>query len=447
MSAMIFAAANPGWRVTAVDFMPASIAEARQIAEAAGLDNLTFIEADLASFAETAEAQALPMADTVTLHGVWSWVPEAVRHGIVRLLMAKVASGGLVHVSYNSLPGLQGALAFQRIIREAGLVLARRSDEQAQAGLQVARDLIAAGARHLSEPSIVGSLLGTLEDAPTAYVAHEYMNGVWHPCFHNDVADVMAAAKLDFVGEGSLLGNFAALQMSPEQIAIADRFPDNSRMRQLIVDICRQQGLRHDIFVRGSRKMSQDEQMGRVRDLTLMGMQPAALFQNDIIVAAGQATMQREFYNPIMEVLESGPRRIGELLSLPQLAGNTRNPVELMGMLVGSGQAKVLPFPELPPLPSAHRLNAVLARTSVDPATFNSKLTMVAPRTGGGFPCRGVELFLVDRINATGGAVDPGVWAAEVAPGRTAEELGELRTGLIKVMEDRLAIWRQIGAV
>jgi precorrin-6B methylase 2 len=259
MSAMVFAAANPGWRVTAVDFMPGSIAEARQLCAAARLENITFIEADLASFAETEAARTVPMADTVTLHGVWSWVPEAVRHGIVRLLLAKVVAGGLVHVSYNTLPGLQGALAFQRVIRETGLVLAHRSDEQALAGLQVARDLVAAGARQVAEPSIVRDLIERLSDAPSAYLAHEYMNAVWHPCFHNDVADVMAGAKLDFVGEGSLLSNFSALQMTPEQIAIADRFGDNQRLRQLIMDCCRPQGLRHDIYVRGARQMSREE--------------------------------------------------------------------------------------------------------------------------------------------------------------------------------------------
>src|SRR5260370_29732515 len=41
-NAMMAAAGNPRWRVTALDFNPAAIAEARAIAAAAGLDNITF---------------------------------------------------------------------------------------------------------------------------------------------------------------------------------------------------------------------------------------------------------------------------------------------------------------------------------------------------------------------------------------------------------------------
>jgi SAM-dependent methyltransferase len=108
--AMVLAASNPNWRVTAIDFNPAHIAAARAWAAEAALHNIRFIEADLANFAEDPASADVPLADFVSLHGVWSWVPPIVQSGIVRLLRSKVKPGGAVHVSYNALPAWGAAL-------------------------------------------------------------------------------------------------------------------------------------------------------------------------------------------------------------------------------------------------------------------------------------------------------------------------------------------------
>ena len=47
IGALLTAAANPGWQVTAIDYNPAHIAIAAGLARAARLDNIRFVEADL----------------------------------------------------------------------------------------------------------------------------------------------------------------------------------------------------------------------------------------------------------------------------------------------------------------------------------------------------------------------------------------------------------------
>src|SRR4029453_9402217 len=128
IGALITAASNPGWQVTAIDYNPAHIAIGSGIARAARLDNIRFIEADLAGLATSAQADAIPQADFVTMHGLWSWVSSEVRAGIVRLLAAKTRPGGMVHLSYNALPAWQGALGMQRLIYETGIRIGGRSD-------------------------------------------------------------------------------------------------------------------------------------------------------------------------------------------------------------------------------------------------------------------------------------------------------------------------------
>ena len=143
--ALVLAASNPGWSVTAIDFNPAHIAEARSWAAKAGLGNIRFLEADISTLSEDPAAAKVPEADFVSMHGLWSWVPKAVQAGVVRLLQTKVKPGGVVHVSYNALPAWGPALGMQRLLREGGRRMAARSDRQASEGLKLVQELQAGG--------------------------------------------------------------------------------------------------------------------------------------------------------------------------------------------------------------------------------------------------------------------------------------------------------------
>src|SRR5215510_12390992 len=118
IGALLTAASNPSWQVTAVDYNPAHIAIGSRLARAARIDNIHFLEADVTHLSTSAEANAITQADFVTMHGLWAWVSPEVRAGIVRLLTTKTRPGCMVHLSYNALPAWQGGLGMQRLIYE-----------------------------------------------------------------------------------------------------------------------------------------------------------------------------------------------------------------------------------------------------------------------------------------------------------------------------------------
>src|SRR5260370_1849520 len=97
IGALLTAASNPGWQVTAIDYNPAHIAIGMSLARAARLDNIRFLEADLSQLAGTAEAETIPAADFVSLHGTWSWVSNALRARLARVLAHKTPPGRLGH--------------------------------------------------------------------------------------------------------------------------------------------------------------------------------------------------------------------------------------------------------------------------------------------------------------------------------------------------------------
>jgi len=442
--ALALAVCNPSWRVTGIDFNPAHIAAARALAAGAGITNAQFIEADLATLADDPRAREIPEADFATLHGLWSWVTDPVRAGIVRLLAAKVRPGGVVQVSYNALPAWQGALGMQRLLREAGERLAARSDRQAEAGLEVVRALAEARAHHVAGLPFVESLLEHARYCQTAYLAHEYMTEAWRPCFHADVAAAMSEAKLDWAASANLLENFSSLMLSEEARTVLARF-DDPVMRELVKDMCLPRGLRQDVFVRGARHVSpaeRDDAFGKVM-LGLLCSEAQLAWEFE--VPSGHAALERSFFGPIVASLEQGPRFVSDLLALPDLPRRD-NPGELVGMLAGSDQG--LPILAAPgdPDPRVVRFNQLAAKRFVRQGNLNTGMALAASGTGAPLPCPMLDLFVAARLGEEQ-AADPGSWAAMLGVGRPDDEQDRLRAFIERLIAERAPVWRRLGVL
>lgn len=438
--ALLLAASNPGWQVTAVDFNPAHIATAREMAAEAGLRNVSFLEADLSTLAETEAARAIPEADFVSAHGVWSWVSPAVQAGLARLLAAKVRPGGAVHLSYNCLPGWGGALGMQRLVREVGRRAATRSDRQAEEGMKLVRALYDAHAVHLAMSPMVKSLLGHMEQHPAAYVAHEYMNDQWAPCFMADVAGALAGAKLEFVASAILQENFPDLTLSDQQRALVQQY-DDPLVRELIKDHCMQRQLRHDVYVRGARRIGAQARNAALMDVSLcLNVRPEDM-PLKVEMPAGEAELNQRFYRPIAEALQQGPRRVADLLALPGLEGRRDNPAELIGIMVGLGLAEPVLRPQAEPGPEALRFTLMAMRRALPTEPLGRPMGAASLRLGTGVHVTLADLVVMEHVMAghrdIGGLVDR--FAAD------AEGSEQLREGLQLSLEARMPILRAAG--
>jgi SAM-dependent methyltransferase len=403
--AMLLAASNPTWRVTAVDFNPAHVAAARDWATEAGLTNITFIEADLATLADAATARSIPEADFVSMHGVWSWVPRAVQDGIVKLLRDKVRPGGAVHVSYNALPAWSSMLGLARVLRTVGRQRAMRSDRQAMEGFEFLRALVATDAVHAKDSQVGRFMLEKLNELPVVYLAHEYMNDSWAPCFLADVAEALAGAKLEWAASANLIENFPELTLTQEQRELTNRF-DDPLLRELIKDHCIDRLLRHDVFVRGARRIPPVQRDVALMDLSIgLNIRPEDL-PLETEMPAGRAELNPGFYRPIATALVDGPRQVGELLQLPGLEGKRDNPAELVGILVGSGLADLALRPDAPPLATAQRFNRAAARRLMWSETMNKPIGAASHRLGTAAPATVLDLMLLDRMVEGKGSVE-----------------------------------------
>jgi SAM-dependent methyltransferase len=455
MSALIVAAANPGWQVTGLDFNPAHIAAAREMARQTGLSNINFIEADFTNFAESAACQGLAEIDAVSMHGVWSWVAPAVQDGILRLLNAKLAAGGLMHVSYNVLPAWRGALGLQRLIREAGLRHGGRSDKQARAGADIAVRLAKdeAGGKFLEGMGNV--LLDRIGNLPVPYLAHEFMNRHWAPCFHLDVAERFAGAKMVFVGSCHMLDNFPQLSLSEGQRAILQEF-DDPGMAELIKDLCMGRSLRNDVFMRGAVTMPLAQRDAALLSMTVALSKPRAECKLEFDTIGGTASLSPSYYEPVFDRLSQGPATIEELLALPDLVGRRDNPAELIGVLMGTNQAVLVPNPGAPMDRRCTALNAAsVAQRGGD--IGETGIGFAVPALGGGFAIPGIAAIAVLNQQAALSDETPGLvlqrpspptldrWVDQLEPAADDARRGEFMTVFRKFFDEFAPVLNDLG--
>lgn len=169
-----------------VDLSEGQIAEARARARALGLSNVTFHPMSITDIDET-----LGDFDYIVCHGVYSWVPDAVRAAILDVCRARLRPEGVAYLSFNALPGWNALRTIREFLLEhapQGPALQRVA--RARRALQVLGDSV----RDDRSPwaAWLRDELAELAGAEDAYLLHEYLEDV-NDAFY--LKDFVARAK------------------------------------------------------------------------------------------------------------------------------------------------------------------------------------------------------------------------------------------------------------
>jgi len=291
----------------------------------------------------------------------------------------------------------------------------------------------------------VESLLQHVRHSQIGYLAHEYMTEAWRPCFHADVAAAMSEAKLDWVASANLLENFSQLMLSEEIRAIRDRF-DDPVIRELIKDMCLTRGLRQDVFVRGARRIAPVARDAALEEVVLGLLRPKTEFVWKIELPSGEATLESGFFGPIINALGLGPLSVRDLLRLPELPRHD-NPSEVVGMLVGTGQAIPMLAPPSPPDPRVRRFNQLAAAAFAQPENLNTGMALGTSGTGSPVPCTMLDLFVAARLEDDQEVRNTACWAETLGKEHSEDERGRLRAFIDRLVVERAPIWRMLGGI
>lgn len=110
----------PGSRLSGIDLAASAIRTARELAVAAGVENVEFQIADLRDFADAGEP-----FDFIIAHGFFSWVPDEVKAALFGFCRRNLAPEGMATISFNLESGWLPrfpVIAKTRAIQQAGAV-------------------------------------------------------------------------------------------------------------------------------------------------------------------------------------------------------------------------------------------------------------------------------------------------------------------------------------
>jgi len=457
-SAATIAATSPEAEVWGIDFNPAHIARGRSLADEAGLSNLHLEDWTFASLAG-ANGAALPRFHYIAMHGVWSWIsPENHRH-IVDFIDAHLEPGGLVYVTYNALPGWNNVGPMQRMIRSLALLQDGRCDDRVAAALGFVRRMADAGAGALLQDQLA-RLEEMCRKEDIAYVAHEYLNEHWQPCYQADVAKALADARLTFAASANIFDNYPDLCVTKEQRELIEGSP--LALQETMRDFFMERTFRRDIYVRGARTIPARRLEGRLREVRLTAVIPKSALSRDIKVPLGGAELGEAFYEPALKLIADGAPTLDEIFAEVDPAKSTATAREAIGMLIGSKQAMPVVSASLSEATRqrVRRYNSALLRLSSNRGKAHTSLAAAA--IGSAVTVRLIEMLVY-------GALAEGV-PAEAGPivedclnrlrrtgdrlakdGRTIEDPAEtaalLKDNVPEVLSVALPIWRRIGAI
>ena len=311
-TANIVAAANPHLQVYATDFNPSHAFGAQSLAEEGG-PSATNIKFSESSFQEYINEPGLPNFDIVVLHGIYSWVSSENRKAIVEFLRRRLKPGGLVYVSYNAMPGWAPAAPMRHLMYLYGQSLPGSTGDKLDPALKLIEQMQGVNASYFAANPGLAQRFERMKGMPKNYLAHEYLNSSWTLLYHTEVAEEFSEAKLSFLTSGHMLDHLDTINLTPDQLQLLRGTTDRA-LRETLRDFIVNQQFRRDLFVKGALTISMQE----VRDRWLESRFALTTWRADVPLkvtgSLGEATLQADIYNPILDMLATGPKTFSQLL-------------------------------------------------------------------------------------------------------------------------------------
>lgn len=409
VSINIHAAANAGHYV-GTDFNPAHAAHASGLAASYSADSRLYDD----SFEQLLAREDLPQFDSISLHGIWTWISRDNHKLIAEFARRQLKPAGVLYISYNCFPGWSPSAPLRQLftLHDRFASAAKTGTARVDAALQFSEALLKANPLYAQAVPNLDAKFKTIQGQNRQYVAHEYFNRDWNCMYFTDVVDALAPGKLEFATTALPFDTVDAINLSADAQTFLQGI-DHPIMREQARDYFVNQQFRKDLYVRGATRLTASEQRDRMLNTRVVLLQTADSVPSKVTGALGEATLQQEIYAPLLEALSAkanAPKTLRQLgTAVPSLNYGALS--QAISILVGMGAVAPCQS-EAAEKQAQNRCNALNQHLCLQ-AQFEKRVEFLAsPVTGGGvMVSRFEQLFL---LSIKQGKKQPAEWAQQV---------------------------------
>jgi SAM-dependent methyltransferase len=235
----------PGAEFLGIDLSAGQVAGGRALVEALGLRNIRIEQGDILDLGDIGQF------DYVIAHGLYSWVPAAVRERLLELCGQALTPDGIAYVSYNTLPGWRQRSVLRDMLlqftRDATtprtrLVRAHEALEQLEAAFAEQDGVV---------PAQLHADVVKLRTRHPSYLYHEYLTAENTPVLFSEFMAQAGRHGLQYLCESELQTMFSDT-LGPAGAALVDRF-DSLIEQEQCIDFLRLRAFRQTLLCRADR--------------------------------------------------------------------------------------------------------------------------------------------------------------------------------------------------
>jgi len=318
------------------DFMPSQALFANELASVS--KNNAMLVDD--SFIEYVQRDDLPQFDFIGLHGIWSWINEENRTAITEFISKRLKLGGVVYVSYNTLPGWAAFSPMRHLLTTHTQYFGVPGDSmknRVNESLNFANQFMATKPTYsVLNPSVEERLKG-VNQQDRSYISHEYYNQNWQLLYFSDTHRYFNEMKMTYACSADYLSNVDCINLTAEQSLFLNNISDPV-FKETVRDFMVNQQFRRDYWVKGARKISGSNRENEIRDTKIALIKSRAEIKLSVS-ATLNVSLAENIYAPILDYLaDHQPKSIGQIEEHVASKGITlEHVIEAVMIMVGCG--------------------------------------------------------------------------------------------------------------
>lgn len=322
------------------------LSDGHSLAADAGLTNTQFMAMD---FGELASAE-LPSFDFIVLHGVYALLGPGQRNQVRAFIKGRLKEGGIVYVSYESLPGSAALAPLRDLVANHTAPMQGDLPAKANAGRDFLHLLKSNKAAYFEDNPPAQAFVEQIENYETSRLAHAFFGPAIDPQYVFQVAADMDSAGLIYSGSAIAHLNFVDLAAPAEFHGLLKKAPSRIEFESQ-GDFIRNQRYRKDVFINDQAGMTEDDQTTLTEEeqtALLMDMPFGTICEADSVnrsVQFGDVKLKyiADLFEILIAQLSTGAKPVRELAGLDDLKSYSSELI-IDGIRFLSAGGQIMPF-------------------------------------------------------------------------------------------------------